>query len=155
MLHLTRLSDVQKELSAKHLECINESGAQGKGQSCTYKFGCHHQRDRTQSQETGWALALEIAGEENTNFWEQVLGHVCIWRFERGVEEASRRKLEGCDVMDSIREEFSGQRVVSGSDVAEKLSKMRETYPLNLGHGRCLKAWGKQFQPDLSGLMRE
>ena len=28
-----------------------------------------------------------------------------------------------------------------GSDVAEKLSEIRrETYPLNLGHGRCLKA---------------
>lgn len=53
MPHLTRLSDVQKELSARHSECLNESGAQGKGQSCTYKFGCHHQRDRTQNQETG------------------------------------------------------------------------------------------------------
>lgn len=56
-------------------------------------------------------------------------------------EEASRRKSGGCDVMDSIREEFSGQREWSvGSDAAEKLSKIRETYPLNLGHGRCLKA---------------
>lgn len=46
------------------------------------------------------------------NFQEQVLGHVRIWRFERGVE-ASRRKPGVCDVMDSIRGEFSGQRVVN------------------------------------------
>lgn len=52
-LHLTRLLDVQEELSARHLEHINESGAQGGGQSCAYKFGCHHQRDGIQSQETG------------------------------------------------------------------------------------------------------
>lgn len=45
VLHLTKLLDIQVGLSDQHLVCINESGAQGRGQSCPYNFESHHERD--------------------------------------------------------------------------------------------------------------
>lgn len=95
----------QVELSDMHLHCINESGAQGRGQSYTSKCGCHHLRDSIQSKEVQWDhLALAIAGEEKMT-QEQVLGHSNIYRLERRVE-ASKRKPGECDVMDPVRGGF-------------------------------------------------
>lgn len=87
----------------------------------THKFWCYHQRDSIQSREMErHHLALETAGEEMIQ--EKVLGHPSIYWFERGVE-GNRKKQEKCDVMDAIREEFSGKRIVNGVKCCRKIKK--------------------------------
>lgn len=108
-LPLTRLLDIPVELSDRHLDFINGSGAQGRGQSCMYKFERHHQRDSIQSQEKRDHLAL--VGEAKM-IQKQILGHSSIQWFE-GRVEISRRSPWECDVTVPLRGEFSGKGVVN------------------------------------------
>lgn len=111
-LHLTRLLDIQEELSDRRLDCINESGDQGGGQSCTYKFGYHRQKDR-QSWEIGWDhLALEIAREEmmpeDTGASSRAFQDLEVWK-----RSGSKEKDPGeCAIMAPVRGEFSGVSMV-------------------------------------------